>query len=280
VIDSAQFSIWNIANGHQVESRRLPLMWTHFLWTYVAGPVAALLPVRWRKALLLAGRVQWERAAAMSGFLEIVVAIVGLGYWYMFEMTLRVSQIMNASTNGRIPAELGEHQVQGAALMLFYMNPLTWILFYFFFEGAVRLCGAAFAENVLGTMPLYVLERLLFLVRYRREARPREVARRNVKSFVESVREKLMVAKLKEVADELHYTTSGTEETLEIGASRRKEEWVAPKIVRVDEVYYRLEKSTVEKGVRPFWYQLRRLDAGVPGRSVILYRKGGAAVKQ
>jgi hypothetical protein len=160
------------------------------------------------------------------------------------------------------------------------MNPLTWILFYFFFEGAVRLCGAAFAENVLGTMPLYVLERLLFLVRNRREARPREVARRNVKSFVESVREKLMVARLKEVPDELHHTTSGKEETLEIGASRRKEEWVAPKIVRVDEVYYRLERSTVEKGVRPFWYQLRRLDAGVPGRSVILYRKGGAAVKE
>jgi hypothetical protein len=221
----------------------------------------------------MAGQVQWESAAAVSGFVEIVAAIVGLGYWYMFEMTRWVSQIMNASTNGRVPVELGEHQVQGAALMIFYMNPLTWILFYFFFEGAVRMCGAAFAENVLGTMPLYVLERVLFLVKNRREARPGEVVWRNVKSFVESVREGLMVARLKEVPDELHYKWSGTEEMLEVWASRRKEEWVTPKIVRVDEVYYRLEETSVEKGARPFRYQLRRLDAGVPGRSVILYTR-------
>jgi len=234
-------------------------MWTHFLWTYVAGPVLALLPVRWRKALPMTGQVQWESAAAVSGFLEIVAAIVGLGFWYMFEMT-------------------GEHQE--AALIIFYINPLTWILFYFFFEGAVRVCGAAFAEDVLGTMPLYVLERVLFLVKNRREAKPGEVARQNIKSFVESVREKLMVARLEEVPDELHYTWSGTEETLEVWASRRKEEWLTPKIVRVDEVYYRLEESSVEKGARPFRYRLRRLEAGVPGRSVILYRRGEAIVKE
>jgi hypothetical protein len=128
------------------------------------------------------------------------------------------------------------------------MNPLTWILFYFFFEGAVRMCGAAFAENVLGTMPLYVLERVLFLVKNRRVARPGEVVRQNVKSFVESVRERLMVASLEEVPDELHYTRSGTEERLEVWASRRKEDWLTPKIVRVDEVYYRLEELSGERG--------------------------------
>jgi hypothetical protein len=255
-------------------------MWTHFFWTYVAGPVAALLPLRWRRALPMAWQVQWESAAAVSGFLEIVAAIVGLGFWYMFEMARQINQIMNASGSRQVPVELGEHQVQGAALMMFYMNPLTWILFYFFFEGAVRMCGAAFAENVLGTMPLYVLERVLFLVKNRRVARPGEVVRQNVKPFVESVRERLMVATLEEVPDELHYTRSGTEETLEVWASRRKEEWLTPKIVRVDEVYYRLEESSVEKGARPFRYRLRRLEAGVPGRSVILYRRREAVVKK
>jgi hypothetical protein len=180
-----------------------------------------------------------------------VTAIAGLGLWYLSEMT-------------------GDHQE--AALLVFYTNPLTWILFYFFFEGAVRMCGAAFAEDVLGTMPIFVLERALFLVKNRREAKPGEVVRQNIKSLVESVREKLMVARLEEVPDELHYTRSGTDETLEVRASRRKEEWLTPKIVRIDEVYYRLEESSVEKGPRPFKYRLRRLEAGVPGRSVILYR--------
>jgi len=234
-------------------------MWTHFLWTYVAGPVLALLPVPWRKALPMTEQVQWGSATAVSGFLEMVAAITGLGLWYMFEMS-------------------GEHQE--VALMVFYTNPLTWILFYFFFEGAVRMCGAAFAEDALGTMPLYVLERAVFLVKNRREAKPGEVMRQNIKSFVESMREELMVARLEEVPDELHYTRSGTDETLEVRASRRKKEWLTPKIVRVDEVYYRMEESSVEKGPRPFRYRLRRLEAGVPGRSVILYRRGEAFVKE
>jgi hypothetical protein len=239
-------------------------MWTHFFWTYVAGPVLALLPVRWRRGLPTTGHVQWESAAAVSGFLEIVAAIVGLRLWYRFEMT-------------------GEHQLPEAALMIFnffFMNPLTWILLCFFFEGAVRMCGAAFAEDVLGTMPLCALEGVLFLVKNRREAKPGEVLRQNVKSFVDSVRERLMVARLEEVPDELHYTRSGTEEMLEVWASRRKEEWLAPKIVRVDEVYYRLEGGSVQKGARPFRYLLRRLEAGVPGWGVILYNRGEAIVKE
>jgi len=50
--------------------------------------------------------------------------------------------------------------------------------------------------------------------------------------------------------------------------------------VRVDETYYRLEASSVEKGAaRPFRYRLRRLAAGVPGRGVLLYKSGEAIVK-
>jgi len=66
------------------------------------------------------------------------------------------------------------------------------------------------------------------------------------------------------------------EEYLKIRASRKKEEWVAPKVVRVDGVYYRLEEAGVRKGTRPFWYRLRRLTAGVPGRNVIFYGTPGA----
>jgi hypothetical protein len=255
-------------------------MWAHFYWTYMAGPMAALLPERWRRALPTLACVDWERAAALSGSLEILAAIVGLGFWYMWEMTRRIGQIMDATETGQIPVGLSEHQVQGAALTIFYLNPLTWILFYFFFEGAVRLCGAAFTENVLGTLPLYLLERIVFVARNRREVKLGEVVARNMESFVESVRERVMVAKLEKVPDELRYTRSGTEEMLEISASKRKEDWVSPKVVRVDEVFYRLEESLVEHGARPFRYRLRRLETGVTGRNVALYKSDGAVVKE
>ncbi|MGB7436325.1 MAG: hypothetical protein WBR26_07055 [Candidatus Acidiferrum sp.] len=255
-------------------------MWTDFFWTYLVGPLAALLPARWRSALPSLVHADWERAGTLSGILEMLAAIIGLGYWYMLEMTRRIDQIMNGTVHGKTPVGLTEHQVQGAALTIFYMGPLTWILFYFFFEGAFRLCGAAFTENVLGTLPLYLLERTVFLVRHRKQAKLGELVARNVLSFVASVREQWMVARLEEVPDELHYTTSGTEPMLEVWASRRKQEWVSPKIVRVDELYYRLEESWVEKGSRPFRYRLRQLEAGVPARNVILYKTEQAIVKE
>src|SRR5450432_3526312 len=110
-------------------------MWKSFFWTYIAGPFATLLPERWRRGLATTVAADWERAAIFSGLLEILAAIVGLGFWYMWEMTRRIGQIMDASETGQLHVGLTEHQVQGAALTIFYMNPLTWILFYFFFEG-------------------------------------------------------------------------------------------------------------------------------------------------
>jgi hypothetical protein len=243
-----------------------------YLWDFGIGPIVALLPARWRKQLLSEEEVDWIRAGTMSGIYELVGAVVGLGYWYMYEMNRRIDQIMSGGGSGVTPGGLTEHQVRGAALTIFYMSPLTWILFYFFFEGAVRFCGAAFTESVFGSLPLYLTERLLFWVRKPKEARVGERVREHAKSFVESVNERVMMARLKDVGDEVKYSRSGEDEWMEIQASRRKEEWVAPKIVRAGEIYYRLEESWVGSGKRPFCYRLRRLSVGVPGRSVILYR--------
>lgn len=251
-------------------------MWAHFFWTYAVGPFAALLPTSWRKRLPGAPRLNWERAATISGFLEMLSAVVGLGSWYMFEMTRRMSQLTDAVTGGQITVGLTEHQVAGSALTIFYLNFLTWILFYFFFEGTVRLCGAAFTENVLGTLPLFLLERILFLVRNRVDIRPGEVIVRNAKSFLESIRENVMVARLEQLPDELHDLASGTDELIEIWASHRKQNWVPPAIVRLDESFYRLEECSVRRPPRPFHYRLRRLEAGVSGRNVLLYKTGSS----
>jgi hypothetical protein len=255
-------------------------MWTHLFWTYIVGPLAALLPAPWRRAVSGFVRVDWARAALLSGFLEILAAIISLGYWYMFDMTRRMTQITDAVATGQVATGASEHQVSGAALTFFYLDFLTWILFYVFLEGVVRLCGAAFTENVMGTLPLYLLERMLFLFRNRKKVKPGEVVSQNVNSFVESLRERLLVSRLEQVPDELHYMKIAAEQMLEISASRRKEDWVPPKIIRVDETFYRLEDTSVREAPRPFHYRLRRLEAGVTGRNVILYKTGDLLVKE
>jgi hypothetical protein len=243
-----------------------------FLWEIAVGPLLALLPERWRRRLPGVMDVDWRRAGTLSGIYQLLLAVVGLGFWYMNEVPTRIGQMIDATVDGRIPVGMTEHQVNGAALTFFYLSPLTWLLFYFFFEGAVRLCGAAFTENILGSFPLYLAERLLFWVKHPKEARVGKTVKETAGSIAGSVRERMMVAGLPEVPDELEYSTNAEEEWLEIRASRRKEEWVEPKIVRVDETYFRLERSSVEQPPRPFCYRLRRLPAGVPGRTVILYK--------
>jgi hypothetical protein len=178
-----------------------------------------------------------------------------------------LEQIMQAAAQ----SGADEHAMGGAALFLFYLHPLTWLMFFFFFEGAVRTGAAVATEKVHGSFPLYVVDRLLFWVRHPGEARVGEQVREHGSSFAESIREWLMVARLKEVEDEVEYSKRGEDDFLEIHASRRKKEWVEPLIVRVEGSYYRLDESWVGKGERPFCYRLKQLPAGVPGRKVIQY---------
>jgi len=245
-----------------------------FVPTYIVGPLAAFLPSTWRRALPRADRVHWVRAGTVSGLLQITAAVAGAAYWYMATMTPLMSKGAELALTGRVGEEVTEHQVGGVALAIFATHPLTLLFVYAFWEGAVRLCGAAFFEDVLGTLPLFLLERTIYLVTHREEIRSDEELRGHMASMVGGVRAKLLAARLENVPDELKYSNEVADEILEIFSSRPKQDWDPPKVVRVDESYYRLEASSVEKGPRPFRYQLRRLEAGVPGRNVLLYKTG------
>jgi len=179
---------------------------------------------------------------------------------------------MEMADRGKLGQELDEHQIRGAALMLFYLSPITWVLFYFFAEGAVRLCAAAFTGNVYGSLPLAIVERVLFAIRKPEEARVAERVKEKAKSIAESVRERIMVARLEDLEDELRFGSDNGEDVLEVWACRRKPDWEPPKTVRVDEQFYRLEESRVWTGPRPFQYRLRKVAAGVMGRTVLQYR--------
>jgi hypothetical protein len=256
----------------------------HFLLTILWGPFAAFLPARWRSHLPLAGSVKWERAAALSGLLECVAAMVALGFWYMRLMVPTIRGVTESVMDGRSSGtEVTAHQVTGVALLVFATHPLTWLLAYLFAEGALRFLAAFIAEDARGSFPLYVLERGAFLAAHPDQAQAiLQEVRQNFTSLGDDLRERLMVARLKEVYDEHIPSKDGAEEFLEIGASRRKQGWDPPKIVCVDEVYYRLEKAFVDPRLRarPFRYRLRRLEAGVPGKNVIIYRRGAQAVKE
>jgi len=89
-------------------------------------------------------------------------------------------------------------------------------------------------------------------------------------SFVNAVTERLLESQ-SAGGDELIQRRGGSEELLEIRASRRKADWDPPRVVRIGEKYYRLEAFAKGAPPKPFRYTLRRLAAGVMSRTVLVY---------
>lgn len=253
------------------------------MWTYLLGPFLSIFPKRWRDALPFSTSVQWRPAATISGLAESVAALIALLHWYSYAMTTWVGRGLDAALSGKLGSGVTDQQIGGVALVVWASHPLTLILGYCCVEGAVRLCAAAFADTILGSFPLFLLDKLFVFVFRRRAPAGMSAAdgsSDNSSSFVGAIRERMTVARLPVVSDELRFKGSTSEEILEIHACRRKDEWTPPRVVRYQDSYYRLEGSSVGAAPRPFLYTLRRLSAGVPGRSVLVYLPVDAVISE
>jgi hypothetical protein len=243
------------------------------MWIYLLAPFLALLPKRWRKSLPFHDIVPWRSAAILSGLAESVIALAALMYWYSYSVTTWVSHGLDTVLNGKAPPGTTDHEIGFVALVLWATHPLTWTIAFFGIEGMARVC-AAITDTVLGVFPLYLIEKIYSKVLRRREPEATtapEFSQGHISSHVGSVREKVLTTRLSRVPDEHRIIRDATDEILEIRAWQAKPEWSPPRVIRYQEGYYRLEDCSRGPAPRPFVYKLRRLAAGVPGRTVIVY---------
>jgi len=240
---------------------------------YLLGPFLALLPKRWRKALPFYQSVRWYAAAILSGLAESVIALAALMYWYSYSMTTWVSRALDHVLSQNAPTTITDHDIGFAGLVVWATHPLTWTIALVGIEGVVRLC-ASFSDTVLGLFPLYLLETIYSKIFRRGAPEPASAVKfsqSHVSSYVGTMKEKVMTARLTQVPDELCVLNSQEEEFLEIRAWRAKQDWTPPRTVRYGDRYYRLEDCSNGSGSRPFIYKLRKLSKGVPGRTVLIY---------
>ncbi len=242
--------------------------------TFLFGPFLAVLPQRWRAALPGSESIEWRLAAILSGFAESVIALVAMMYWYSYSVTGWVSRGLDAALAGKIAPAPNEQEIGFMAIVIFAMHPLTWLIGYAGVEGSVRLVGAAFTENNLGILPLFVFDKIYLKITGRSGPSATKAVgfeQGNFSSYTGAIRERVRLSRIPLVPDELLFSKNEDEEILEIRACRRKADWTPPKTVRYQDAYYRLEASFDGPGPRPFQYRLRRLSAGVMGRSVLVY---------
>jgi hypothetical protein len=247
--------------------------------SYTLGPFLAFLPKRWRESLSFYASVEWRPAVLLSGILECVFALIALVYWYSYSAThWAANAVFSAIQKG---AEIDPRAIGFAGLALMWLHPLTWIIAYCGVEGLVRLC-AAFTDTTLGILPLFLADKA-YLQFVRREnplsTGADNFSQSHLASGMRAVRERVLMATVPLVPDELHFTTRGSDEILEIRSCRVKAEWTPPRVIRYEDRYFQLEACSDRSAPRPFVYTLRRLPAGVPGRSVLIYSPTQAPVR-
>jgi hypothetical protein len=239
--------------------------------SYTLGPFLAFLPRRWRESLPFLASIDSKPAELLSGILECVVALIALVYWYSYSVThWAADAVFSAIQNG---AEIDPKAIGFAGLAVMFLHPLTWLIAYFGFEGIVRLC-AAFTDTTLGVLPLFLADKIY--LQFVRGGNPLTVGTDNfsqnhLASGFRAVRERALMAALPLIPDELHFATRGSDQILEIRSCRAKPDWTPPRVVRHEDRYYQLEACSQGSASRPFIYVLRKLSAGVPGRTVLVY---------
>ncbi len=242
--------------------------------TFLLGPFLAVLPKRWRDTLPVRRSIEWRIASMLSGFGESLVALIAMVYWYSYSVTGWISRALDAALARKAGPGVTDQEIGFTAVVVLATHPLTWLIAFFGVEGMARLVSAAFAENNLGIFPLFVLDKIFLRLTGRSGSGAAAAAgysQGNLSSYVGAVREKVRASRSAHIPDELCVTKDGSEEFLEVRACRRKPDWTPPRTVFYQDTFYRLEACSEGPAPRPFRYSLRRLSAGVMGRTVLVY---------
>ncbi|HTC91931.1 MAG TPA: hypothetical protein VK699_00580 [Terriglobales bacterium] len=195
------------------------------------GVVASFLPQRYRSALSVSAP-----AAAISGVAQLLFCLGALIYRYFTFTNNRLFADMNVMQ--KAGQRGGEAVIMGSGLLLlmeYLIQPLTIVLCYFAFEGLVRLVAAIITQEIVPTLPLYLVllqQQKLHAIRCERALGER-------------------------IIDEVRFVESSPC-GLRIASCRPKEGW--NKLITVayqDELY---EVAAAQEGnpPRPFVYLLRR----------------------
>ena len=127
------------------------------------GMLLSLLPKRYRDRLPASAQGDLRLGALVSGFVTSAACLVTFIVRYLAFFQYRVGDIGQRTIDrgGGAEEALGNPYAQfgmGAATTVEYMlKPLSFVLAYFAFEGAVRVLAAITTQEVTGSLPLYAL---------------------------------------------------------------------------------------------------------------------------
>lgn len=226
------------------------------MWTYLLGPLLALLPKGWRVRWFADAPVNWPRAGTLSGFLQGFGCLLGLIAWYLFfiqgavdQQTGATAQAIMAKGPPKGATDVGlSYAIGFSALSAFLLQPLTWVLGFLAVEGVLRMFAAWLTEETPGTLPLVLFDRGA--------------------AAMQRLAFKVRVPLVADVA------TPGSKKDpwdLKVESCRRKPLWTPGRAIRFEDALYRVEASYESRPPRPFGYRLVLLPPSEVARGVLTY---------
>lgn len=220
-------------------------------WTgYFLGPVYASLPKRWRYVEHHGSARFMARCAMVSGFLEFIIALLVMRFWYVKFFGFLGSAYAHAaldSSDENPVTKIAPEAVGGAGFLVFVASPITWLIFYFVVEGVLRLAAAVVAGEVCGILPLCAID---FAYNFAARRRPQQ--------------------QLPLVRDEVLPGDGAC--NLKIASCRKRPDWKYPFTIRYEGAFFQVVAEHFGKvGPRPYVYSLRRLPPGEVARGLREY---------
>jgi hypothetical protein len=225
--------------------------------TYLLGPFLSLLPASWRANLPFAESIRWRRATFVSGALEVVASLCALVVWYSYSVTHHTRLQLSLALRAHPDIHPGPELLGLMGFIFVALNVVTWVIAWFWFEGVVRAFGAAFTGEIVGTLPLWIIDQA-----YRVLSRWNQNRRRPPL-----------------VPDEVTWCKDGQVEVLRVMSCRPKTTWKNRPTIRIQEEFFQVDRSIPGSGPRPYVYHLRRLQPGEIIRGLENYDAQTAAVE-
>ncbi len=208
--------------------------------TYLLGPFLSLLPEAWRARLPSAESIRWRPATFVSGALEALVSFCALVVWYSYSVTHHTPVQLESALRAHPNIHPNEMMMGLLGYIFVALNPVTWIICWFCFEGVVRALGAAFTEGIVGTLPLWIIGRSYRVLRQRQQNRRLPPL----------------------VPDEVAWFKDGRLDVVKVASCRPKPTWQNRPTIRFGDEFFKVERSLAGTGLRPYVYHLRRLQPG------------------
>ena len=108
--------------------------------------------------------MEWRWATILARLCEAVIALTALMFWYSYYINLLVSNGVDSALSRKNGAGGTDQAIGFTALVIWATHPVRSLLAFAGVEGACVLVGAAFTETNLGTLPLFLADKIFLKI--------------------------------------------------------------------------------------------------------------------